>query len=197
MSKPKPTIDAGQHLHIVQAVISKLALPAHLVDDAMGVGSLALTACARTWRPDAGASFRTYAWARVRGAILDDLNRNSKHKAVRALHTDESKLTTRTIDRGKPDTGEIADLTADSPDDACELSAERERVSTAIASLPEDQQRIVNLLLAGRPMAEIANDVGLSRRTTQRRLADARSALDRALGLSARGLLSATSEAAE
>ncbi|MCV2489483.1 sigma-70 family RNA polymerase sigma factor [Geodermatophilus sp. YIM 151500] len=58
----------------VNAVASRIALPAHVSrDDLVSCAHVALVEVARRFDPDAGASFATYALARLQGAVLDEL----------------------------------------------------------------------------------------------------------------------------
>src|SRR3954454_275201 len=45
-------------------------------DDLVSHGSVGMVKAARDYKPEKGLSFRTYAWYRIRGAILDGLREN-------------------------------------------------------------------------------------------------------------------------
>jgi RNA polymerase sigma factor for flagellar operon FliA len=67
-----------QHLSLVKTVVGRLAmnLPAHVsVDDLQSAGLIGLLQAIRSYDPDAGASFETFARFRIRGAVLDELRR--------------------------------------------------------------------------------------------------------------------------
>jgi RNA polymerase sigma factor for flagellar operon FliA len=58
----------------VNAVASRISLPSHVSrDDLISCAQLALVEVARRFDPTAGASFATYALARLQGAVLDEL----------------------------------------------------------------------------------------------------------------------------
>jgi RNA polymerase sigma factor for flagellar operon FliA len=58
----------------VNAVASRISLPSHVSrDDLVSCAQLALVEVARRFDPSAGASFATYALARLQGAVLDEL----------------------------------------------------------------------------------------------------------------------------
>lgn len=60
--------------HIVERV--KMTLPAHLeVEDLYGAGLTGLVQAARKFDPSQGTSFASFASARIRGAVLDELRR--------------------------------------------------------------------------------------------------------------------------
>jgi RNA polymerase sigma factor for flagellar operon FliA len=58
----------------VNAVASRISLPGHVNrDDLLSCAHVALVEVARRFDPSAGASFATYALARLQGAVLDEL----------------------------------------------------------------------------------------------------------------------------
>jgi RNA polymerase sigma factor for flagellar operon FliA len=58
----------------VNAVASRISLPGHVSrDDLLSCAHVALVEVARRFDPAAGASFATYALARLQGAVLDEL----------------------------------------------------------------------------------------------------------------------------
>src|SRR5690349_14401779 len=58
----------------VNAVAARISLPAHVSrDDLLSCAHVALVEVARRFDPAAGASFATYALARLQGAVLDEL----------------------------------------------------------------------------------------------------------------------------
>ena len=58
----------------VNAVATRISLPAHVSrEDLLSAAHVALVEVARRFDPSAGASFATYALARLQGAVLDEL----------------------------------------------------------------------------------------------------------------------------
>lgn len=58
----------------VNAVAARISLPSHVSrDDLLSCAHVALVEVARRFDPSAGASFATYALARLQGAVLDEL----------------------------------------------------------------------------------------------------------------------------
>src|SRR3712207_8215507 len=58
----------------VNAVASRISLPGHVSrEDLLSCARVALVEVARRFDPSAGASFPTYALARLQGAVLDEL----------------------------------------------------------------------------------------------------------------------------
>jgi RNA polymerase sigma factor for flagellar operon FliA len=70
----------------VNAVASRISLPSHVSrDDLVSCAQLALVEVARRFDPSAGASFATYALARLQGAVLDELRSSDwASRSVRA-----------------------------------------------------------------------------------------------------------------
>ncbi|MCU1669431.1 MAG: polymerase, sigma 28 subunit, SigD/FliA/WhiG [Blastococcus sp.] len=79
-TRSKQEVDAlvTEHLPLAQfavnAVASRISLPGHVSrDDLLSCAHVALLEVARRFDPTAGASFATYALARLQGAVLDEL----------------------------------------------------------------------------------------------------------------------------
>src|SRR5438105_15672875 len=67
------------HLALVRHVIGKLVagLPRGVdVENLESAGTLGLVEAAQQFDPDRGVAFKSYAYKRIRGAILDELRRN-------------------------------------------------------------------------------------------------------------------------
>jgi RNA polymerase sigma factor for flagellar operon FliA len=81
VSRPSPSeVDAlvTENLPLaafaVNAVAARISLPSHVSrDDLLSCAHVALVEVARRFDPSAGASFATYALARLQGAVLDEL----------------------------------------------------------------------------------------------------------------------------
>ncbi len=68
------------HLPMVKRLVHKMAahlVPRHELDDLISCGTLGLVNAARAFDPSHDASFKTYAYIRIRGAILDELRTRS------------------------------------------------------------------------------------------------------------------------
>lgn len=69
---------AVKHIDLVPRVVGRMpiALPRGVDrDDLISAGMLGLLTAARTYQPMRGASFRTFAYTAIRGAVLDELRR--------------------------------------------------------------------------------------------------------------------------
>ena len=66
------------YLPLVRHVVGRVAmgLPSHVdTDELFQVGSIGLVNASRAFDPDRGVAFKTYAYALIRGAVLDELRR--------------------------------------------------------------------------------------------------------------------------
>ena len=90
MSHPATQYDLGEYLSrdklfednvplvkIIAHHISVRLPPDKCVDDLIQVGMIGLLEAARTYEPNQGAEFKSYASIRIRGAILDELRRET------------------------------------------------------------------------------------------------------------------------
>jgi RNA polymerase sigma factor FliA len=69
---------AESYLPLVRTVVGRVAmtLPAHVcAEDLYSAGLVGLLQAVRSFRPEGGASFETFARFRIRGAVLDELRR--------------------------------------------------------------------------------------------------------------------------
>lgn len=120
----KPTSGAGrtqaeidalvtEHLPLaafaVNAVAARISLPAHVSrDDLLSCAHVALVEVAKRFDPAAGASFATYALARLQGAVLDELRSGDwASRSVRAAaRRTDAAADALTISLGRPPTRE-------------------------------------------------------------------------------------------
>jgi RNA polymerase sigma factor for flagellar operon FliA len=67
-----------EHIPLLKHIVGRVSvdLPSSVDrDDLYGVGMLGLITAADSWDPTRGLKFSTYAYTRVRGAMLDDLRK--------------------------------------------------------------------------------------------------------------------------
>jgi RNA polymerase sigma factor FliA len=91
---------AEEYLPLVRHVVARIAmnLPAHVdSDELFQVGSVGLVNASRSFDEKRGVAFKTYAFALIRGAILDELRRldvvpRSTREKIRALDAASAKL---------------------------------------------------------------------------------------------------------
>ena len=90
---PKRDAMVEEYLPLVRHVVSRIAvgLPAHVdTDELFQVGSVGLVNASRAFDTKRGVAFKTYAFALIRGAILDELRRldlvpRSTREKIRAM----------------------------------------------------------------------------------------------------------------
>ena len=115
VGRSKQEVDAlvTEHLPLaafaVNAVASRISLPSHVSrDDLLSCAHVALVEVARRFDPTAGASFATYALARLQGAVLDELRSGDwASRSVRAAaRRTDAAADALTISLGRPPTRE-------------------------------------------------------------------------------------------
>ena len=105
---------AEEYLPLVRHVANRIgaSLPAHVDNDELfQVGSVGLVNASRSFDPQRGVAFKTYAFALIRGAILDELRRldivpRSTREKIRAMDSTAARLS-HELDRA-PVPAEIA-----------------------------------------------------------------------------------------
>lgn len=116
-----------QYLPLVRYVVARLpvTMPATLNrDDFFSVGVVGLIHAATTYDPERGASFKTFAFTAVRGAILDEIRRHDpvpRSRRDRLRRLDRATATLQS-ELGRPPT----------------LEEVAERLETSASSLDED-----------------------------------------------------------
>jgi RNA polymerase sigma factor for flagellar operon FliA len=93
----------------VNAVAARISLPSHVSrEDLLSCAHVALVEVARRFDPSAGASFATYALARLQGAVLDELRSGDwASRSVRAAaRRADATADALTISLGRPPTKE-------------------------------------------------------------------------------------------
>jgi RNA polymerase sigma factor FliA len=64
------------HIPLLRHIVGRMSLPSSLLrEDMEGYGMFGLIAAAETWDESRGLKFSTYAYPKIRGAILDELRR--------------------------------------------------------------------------------------------------------------------------
>lgn len=88
-----------EHVPLVKHLVGRLGFDSSGMDrdDLYGVGILGLMAAADSWEESRGLAFSTYAYTRVRGAILDEMRRSDvlprgRRERVRALNATVAEL---------------------------------------------------------------------------------------------------------
>ncbi|MFH1999880.1 MAG: FliA/WhiG family RNA polymerase sigma factor [Planctomycetota bacterium] len=100
-TRDKETIDkmVTDYLPLVRYIVGRIPVrvsPIMDQEDMMSVGVLGLINAAKTFDPDRGASFKTYAYTNIKGSILDELRR---HDSVPRSIRDKMKKVDEVADR--------------------------------------------------------------------------------------------------
>jgi RNA polymerase sigma factor for flagellar operon FliA len=117
----------------VNAVAARISLPSHVSrDDLLSCAHVALVEVAQRFDPSAGASFATYALARLQGAVLDELRSGDwASRSVRAAaRRTDAAADALTIALGRPPSKE--ELAASLGVDRSELDALQVDVHRAV-----------------------------------------------------------------
>ncbi len=89
-----------EHVPLLRHIVGRMCfdIPGGLErDDLFGIGMLGLLAAADAWEPERGLQFSTFAYRKIRGAILDELRRvdflpRGRREKVRALDAAVARL---------------------------------------------------------------------------------------------------------
>ena len=87
-------VDATQHLGLVYHIANKVALSWKLVeyDDLVGWGMLGLVKASERWMPSRGVTFATYASYRIRGQMMDAVEKELRMAQRRGPMQDEGLI---------------------------------------------------------------------------------------------------------
>lgn len=99
------------NLALVKIIVHHISVrlpPGQSIDDLLQVGMIGLLEASRSYDPTLGAAFKTFASIRIRGAVLDELRRQSwmprslqqkSRQLSQAIHAAENKLGRTASDR--------------------------------------------------------------------------------------------------
>jgi len=127
-----------EHLALLHHVVGRMSwdVPGRIDrDDLLGWGMLGLIAAADTWDPSLGHRFSTYAYPKIRGAILDELRRldflpRGRREKLRELERAVAELEQR---NGKPPTPEEIAAQLDSPQEEIDEILHSARVAGCVS----------------------------------------------------------------
>lgn len=170
-----PESAVAPHLPLVRRLAAQLAFatPAHVqIDDLVGYGVLGLLDAVRRFDPARGASFETFAWYRIRGAMLDGLRLEDwvpVSRRQRAKLEGEHLPPPLSLDEewsadGTGDEYAIGDLLEDSapgPEWVVEDAEGVRRIGRWVRSLRPSLARVVEGLTGGRTPTDIARELGV------------------------------------
>ena len=118
--------------------------------DLLGVGLVALAESGEHFHAEANCAFSTYAWPRIKGAMLDHLNREGRHASLQWL-PEHPILHTRTHIENEVEAREHLQLLDD-----------------AVKRLPYRRQKIMQSVINLQPLQKAAEDVVIDIRKARR-----------------------------
>ena len=153
-------------------------------DEMFSAGMEGLMKASRSYDPSRGAVFKTYAYHRIRGAILDEVRRlDFLPRSVRDKARKEGTQAPAVVGLPTDEDGHESLAAADPEDSAVEQADLRERLAAEIARLPE-KLRLVMTLYYGEEMKmrAIGDRLGLTESRVSQLHSNAVARLRRALG---------------
>jgi RNA polymerase sigma factor (sigma-70 family) len=130
------------------------------VDDLVGAGQVALVEAAQRYEPGRG-DFRTYASARVRGAMLDAIRSSNvvgRRAYAKGVRVSVGSLAAPIASKGD---GTLEEVIPDPRPSVEEIVEQRVQLA-AILSLPEREREVLLRAAAGEHQAEIADSLSVS-----------------------------------
>ena len=163
-----------QHLPLVHGVAYRLRRQIRCVEveDLVSAGTVGLIEAADRFIPERGVTFASFAYKRIRGAMLDEV----RHQRVPAQFSLESASDDEHALK-------LIEVTEDPNSPSAPRRAELHELVAAVGVLPESERVIVTLRLGGYRLHEIASVYGCSDSRVSQLLTQARLRLE--------GLLSA------
>jgi len=161
----------------VRYVASRLCPPAspQEVDDLISAGTIGLIEAADRYDPKRGVPFASFAYRRIKGAVIDELSRAGV-SAGRSAATDVT-LSLEAPFSHQPDAS-LMDVTIDPSVSEPQRSAELSELLAAIRDLPDRHRGMLGLSLAGHSGSDIADLYGCSQTLVSQILIDARFRLE-------------------
>jgi RNA polymerase sigma factor (sigma-70 family) len=167
-----------RHLPLVRYVASRLCPPASPVevDDLISAGTIGLIEAADRYDPKRGVPFASFAYSRIKGAVIDELSRVGISGAERSRSTGVA-LSLEAPFAHEPDAS-LLDVTVDPSVSEPQRSAELSELLAAIKDLPDRARAMLGLSLAGHSGTDIADFYGCSQTLVSQILVDARFELE-------------------
>jgi RNA polymerase sigma factor (sigma-70 family) len=156
-----------RHLPLVRYVVRRLrpaSSPPEL-DDLVSAGTIGLIEAVDRYDPNRGVTFATFAYRRIRGAVIEEISTSSEARSLEAPIGEEPGYT-------------LMDVTVDPSVSEPQSSAELSELLKAIGDLPDRDREILGLSAAGHSGNDIAQRYGCSPSLVSRILVDARFRLE-------------------
>jgi RNA polymerase sigma factor (sigma-70 family) len=141
----------ADHMEMAAAIAADCASKYNLYsllpyDDILAYARQGLVEAANRYSPGSGASFRTFSWTRIKGAIIDGVRKTGRYGySGDEAQTDEER--SQPIQVGEPTPLEIDGVTdeeslLDPPESRLDRKRLRMHLLTAIAALPARQREV-------------------------------------------------------
>jgi RNA polymerase sigma factor FliA len=165
-----------RHLPLVRTIANRLrpAVPRVEVDDLVSAGTIGLIEAVDRYDAKLGVPFVSFAYSRIRGAMIDEMSRFTASQAARTLREPLSLETPILDDENLT----LKDVTVDRLAPEPERGAELTELLEAVRCLPPRERAMLSLAAAGHTVSEIARLHGCSKSRASELLLQARFRLD-------------------
>jgi RNA polymerase sigma factor for flagellar operon FliA len=128
-------------------------------DELCALANAGLAEAAERYDPARGATFATFAWYRIQGAIVDGLRRSTRRRAALAAAPPRMVSLDTLRDRGFDAAGD-----APGPGDDLDRARRTARLRAAIAQLPDKPRELVTKhYFEGKSLLEAGAELGVSK----------------------------------
>jgi RNA polymerase sigma factor FliA len=157
----------AKHLHFPEVIARQFAATptrAAFLEDLIAAGNVGLVEAAEHFDPERGVRFSTFAWPRIRGAMVDGLRTSARyrrsdvarHRAGAACEP-TCRVAVRRADADSSD--ELAGA-----EEALDVNRCLPRLGEALARLPRRERELMELhYFGGLPLSQIAARMGVHR----------------------------------
>jgi RNA polymerase sigma factor for flagellar operon FliA len=158
----------SEHGHFPRVIALKFAATptrAAFLDDLIAAGNVGLCEAAHRFDPSCGVKFSTFAWPRIRGAMVDGLRTSARYRRSDvALHraAPSDAVTCRPAPRTSED--EPSEDPRPEAEEAIDVGRNLPRVAAALDLLPPREREVLQLhYFEGLMLSEIAARMGVHR----------------------------------
>jgi RNA polymerase sigma factor for flagellar operon FliA len=176
-----------EHLHFPRVIARQLAATstrAAFLDDLIAAGNVGLVEAAERFDPACGVRFSTFAWPRIKGAMIDGLRTGAHYRRSDVAQYRAAAAKEETC---RPSTsrqeGEGVDESWPNAEEAVDLHRCFPRIAEALSRLPSRERQVMQQhYFEGLQLSEIAARMGVHRSWCTRLHQQALSLLQRDLG---------------
>lgn len=138
-------IDAASHLPLVYKLArdTHRRCPSFDFDDLVSAGAVGLCEAAERYRKRAGSTFASFAWWRIKGAMVDWIRRTGPYRRADAEAARQGEQFA-----GEFVSGDIDDFAspASAPEETIDLARDTAAVQSRVSSLPEKERLLLGLM---------------------------------------------------